>query len=456
MHKQKQHIINSSLFGILTLMFGIGAITVSSVFVIYYIGFLTTILLLKLLNKNTQELSDTITIFTATLLFGFILAFMVNLDFIENGVTFLYPDQMHFFEEVKHLASSSSISDLTRRAFETDYMEYRVVYFIFGTLAYIDNAITGSVDFLPLLYSVVYITALIPIFLYHIINKYTTNKNAFSAALFYALFTPIMAYSGFLLRDMHITLIVMIVLYLITSKLSIWNLLFIAILIPVTYQIRASNSLLILAMMGIYIFAGKSTKGIKVLFVFVAALFLIYYSSNILAIVSSTENRLEHYEEFTMNSLNDSGIGSRLYSLPPILKEISIILFTLSAFPFFSIFSSSTDLPQFVMALYNSITNVGWFFIFFGLIYFIKPYIRKILTMPNKTFLFLFVLFIFYMIMNVNNMTFRRLICVFPFVYVPFLLVYFEANNRLKTGFMTTATFVGIGLYIAYFILLII
>lgn len=84
MHKQKQHIINSSLFGILTLMFGIGAITVSSVFVIYYIGFLTTILLLKLLNKNTQELSDTITIFTATLLFGFILAFMVNLDFIEK------------------------------------------------------------------------------------------------------------------------------------------------------------------------------------------------------------------------------------------------------------------------------------------------------------------------------------------------------------------------------------
>lgn len=456
MHKQKQHIINSSLFGILTLMFGIGAITVSSVFVIYYIGFLTTILLLKLLNKNTQELSDTITIFTATLLFGFILAFMVNLDFIENGVTFLYPDQMHFFEEAKKLSLSNSIGEVINRAFIQDYRAYQVVYFSFGILGYLDRVVSGVAHFLPLLYSVVYITALIPVFLYHIVKLYVPRSISLKSSLFYALLTPIMAYSGYLLRDMHITLITMIALFWMVREVRIDRLIGVALLIPIAYQIRESNSLLILAMLGIFIFAGKAHRNIKIGFVILGLGFLLYFSGSILDIFTATEGKLENYIAFTEGRVEErAGISRGLYKLPPGVRHISIILFSLSAFPFFTGLSAGVSFPQFIMGIYNSITNIGWFFIFFGVIYFIKPIYNKVLKMPNKIFLYLFALFGLYMLANTTNMTFRRLICVFPFIYIPFLLVYNDVSKEKRKTYKRYALYTGLSLYVVYFLLLI-
>lgn len=455
MLNQRLQIFNFSLISAITILFIVASIVSSTVFVLYFIGFLFTILSFKTLVKDKNEFGDTILIFGSTMLFGFLLAFMVSNDFLSNGVTFSYPDQMHFFEETIALASSNSLSELLNRAFVTDYTEYKVVYLIFGSLGYLDNVVSGSVQFLPLLYSVVYTTALIPVFLYHTIKLYTTQRNALLGSLFYALLTPIMAYSGYLLRDMHIALIMMIVLYLMTRELKLWRIVIIALLIPITYHIRGSNALLVLAMLGIYIFAGKSSKTIRLSFVVLGAGFLIYYGSNIMNLVSSIESRLEGYQYFTaMSAEESSNLGKYLYRFPPIIKEASIILFSLSAFPFIGSLFDTADFSQFGMILYNSATNIGWFFIFFGLIYFIKPYVIKVFRMKDKTFLYLSALFVLYMIMNVNNMTFRRLICTFPFVYIPFLLVYFDASKEKRKRYKTMTVFSGIGLYLIYFVLL--
>jgi hypothetical protein len=457
MNNTNQNILNVSLFFAIIVCFTIGAIAYTPVLIIYFLGVLATLTIFKIGNKDQKEFVDTVTIFLSSLFFGFLLAFMVNMDFLQEGMTFLYPDQIHFFEEARTIAlSSSSFNDVITQSFNGVYIEYKIVYFIFGSLCYLEKLTNGSINFLPLLYSVVYVTAFIPVLLYHIIKLYLPRLISLKSSLFYGLLTPIMAYSGYLLRDMHVTLITMIALFLMVRKITIVRVLGIALLIPIMSGFRLSNSLLILAMLGIFIFASKSSKTIKGIFILFGIGFLIFFSGDILNVILSTESRLDNYEVFTAERLEgSSGLGKRLYNLPPVVKEISIILFTLSAFPFIANITTTLSLSQFFMILYNSITNIGWFFIFFGVIYFIKPIYKRILKMPNKIFLYLLVLFVLYMFINTSNMTFRRLICVFPFIYIPFLLVYNDMSKEKRTTYKRLAFFAGVSLYVVYFFLLI-
>ena len=455
MLKQRQYMLNISIVLAVTILFLIASLTSSITFAILYIAFIATLFSFRFISSNKRELKDTITVFCSFVFCGFILAFAVNYDYITNGITFLYPDQMHFFEEAKKLSLSSSISNVVERAFITDYLGYQAVYFIFGIIAYVDRMICGDVNFLPLLYSVVYTTALIPVFLYHTIKLYTTRENAFKSTLYYALLTPIMAYSGYLLRDMHISLIVMVTLYMMARKVNLFRIILITLLIPITFLIRESNALLIIAMLAIYIFTGDSPRLMKTAFILLGVSFFMYTFNIIFEVISATGRKLDNYQDYTTAAVEGAGnLGKTLYSLPPVIKEISISLFTLSAFPFFRTIGTSTEFPQIIMVLYNSITNIGWFFVFFGVIYFSKQYIKVLINMPNKMLIFLSFLFVFYMIMNVSNMTFRRLICAFPFVYIPFLLAYFDSSDTQKKNYKIMTVFVGIGLYIIYFILL--
>src|SRR5690554_94856 len=456
MSKQTQRIINASLLITISSMFVAGFIFDSIIFIVYYTVFIATVILLKLLNKKEQTFDDTLTIFLSTIFFGFILAFMVNSDFVQNGKTFFYPDQMHFYEEANKLSLSNSVVDLIEKAFFLDYRAYQMVYFMFGILSYLDRIVSGSVNFLPLLYSVVYVTAFIPVFFYHTIKLYLPRLISLKSSLFYALLTPIIAYSGYLLRDMHITLLTMIALFIMVRKVTITRVIAMVLLIPIAYHIRESNSLLLLAMLGIFVFTGKSSKKIKAISIVIGVAFLLYFSSELLNTLTLTENKLEGYSSFTSDKVQESaGIGGKLYGLPPIIKEFSIILFSLSAFPFFSSLSETISYQTFIMGVYSSITNIGWFFVFIGFIYFIKPIYKRILKMPNKIFLYLLVLFVLFMVANTTNMTFRRIISVLPFIYIPFMLVYNDTSRKERNRYKSLVIFMGLSLYSIYLFLII-
>lgn len=453
MQESNQKIINFTAFAATTICFAIGAIAYSPVFVVYYAGFLLTIGLFGILNKNRQEFADTVTIFLLTSLFGFILAFMVNMDFLDEGTTYLYPDQMDFFEQAASLSRNNSMVEIIKYVNE-NFIEYKLIYSLFGILAYFDFQSSGFVNFLPLLFSVVYITALIPVFLYHTTKIFLPRKISLQSTLYYALLTPMLAYSGFLLRDMHVALITVIALFWLVREVNVGRIVGITLLIPIIAGMRLSNSFLILAMLLIYVFAGKSSKFIKVMAVATVLAVLAYFSGDLINNITSTSNRIERYQEFTQSAVDKSdGLSKYFYSLPPVLKETSIILIELIAFPFISEFSSSMTAPQHVMAFYNSITNMGWFLIFFGFIFFIIPILKSTKNAQNKTLFFLILLFFLYMYMNTSNMTFRRLICAFPFIYIPFLIEYNKASAKIKKRYISSALITGVGLSLLYFIL---
>jgi hypothetical protein len=451
--QNNQHILNVILFFAVTICIVIGSIFYSSVLVFYFLGFIGTIILIKAGNKGNKQFVDTLTIFLANLFFGLLLALMVNLDFVQNGKTFRYPDQIDFFEQAIYLASNNSVSEVILAA-SVNYLEYNVAYGLFGVLGYFDRQLTGSVNFLPLLFSVVYITALIPVFLYHTLKLYVPRL-ALKGSLYYGLLTPIMAYSGYLLRDMHMALLFMIILFWMVRKVTILRVLGILAILPIIANLRLANSLLVLALLAIFIFSGKTSRFIRIASIIVGVGMLIYFTNEIVQIVTATQERLEMYEEFTREQVEDSdGLGKQINRLPPVIKETATIFIGLTSFPFWGKPPANIDLPQFTMVLYSTLTNIGWFFIIIGVFYFIKPIYIKVRKIPTKMLLYLILLFALYMVMNVNNMNLRRIIYVFPFVYIPFLMVYQDLTHKQKKTYKQVTFSFGLFLTITYMILL--
>ena len=453
MKLDNQHILNIFLFFAIVICITIGALQYSSVLLYYFLSIVATLMFFAFRNKNIVELTDTITIFLATLFFGLILALMVNLDFIQNGKPYSYSDQMTFFEEAIYLASNNSILGVINAA-SVNYLEYNVAYGLFGILGYFDRLITGSVNFLPLLFSVAYVTALIPVFLYHILKLYVPNL-ALKGSLYYGLLTPVMAYSGYLLRDIHITLLFMIILFWIVKKVTIPRILGILAILLIISNLRLSNSLLVFVLLAVYIFSGKTYKFTRISFIILGIGAIFYFTNEINQTITSTKDRLELYEKYTMDQAEASdGLGKQIYRFPPIIKETAIIFIGLTSFPFWGK-PSINNIPQLIMVLYSTITNIGWFFVIIGVCYFIKQIYFQVRNLHNKMLLYLIIIFVLYLIMNVNNMSLRRIICVFPFVYIPFLMIYQNLTTKQKKTYKLVTLSFGIFLSLTYIVLLI-
>ncbi|MDD2287406.1 MAG: hypothetical protein PHY55_01090 [Bacteroidales bacterium] len=454
MNKTSQIKYNISLFVVISICFAIGMVVSSFVFFFYYTFIIVTVLIMCVLNKSNKAFIDTLTIFLSTLLFGFFLAVMVNCDYVHNEVTFLYPDQIDFFENAKFLASQNSVSELLDKA-TMSWSEYNVAYGLFGLLGYFDKLVSGTVNFLPLLISVVYLTALIPVYLYHILKIYVSETMALRGSLFYGLLTPIMSYSGYLLRDIHLALIFIIILFWIVRKVTFTRILGIIILLPIVANLRLANSLLVLAMLGIYVFFGKTYRFTRIFFTILSMVFIINVGDQLSDTVKITQSRIDGYEEFTRAYAEESkGIGKQIYNFPPVIQKAATIFIGLTNFPFWGKPPVSISFSQFMMILYSTITNIGWFFVIVGVFYFIKPIYVVLIKMSSKILFCLVILFALYILTNVSNMDLRRIMYVFPFVYIPFIIVYNDLSIIQKKKYKHFTIAFGLFLSFTYVILL--
>lgn len=451
---RRQQLLNMSFFCILTACYFTCTFLSSPVLILYFIGVIATIGLLSYANKKAQERIDSLTIFLVTLTAGLLLVLANYVGYVRNGEPFLYPDQMHFYEQAQIVASQSSILSCILYVSQ-NYIEYNFVYGLNGLLGYMDRLVSGGVHFLPLLFSVAYLTALIPVFLYHTLKLYVPNKTALRGSLYFGLATPIMAYSGFLLRDIHLSLVFSIVLFWIVRDISTPRISGILLMFPIVAGLRVVNIFLLIAMLVIYIFAGKTSKTIRFFCIVSIVVGGLFYASKISTTLLSTQSRLEHYEDFTTESVNSTeGLGKKLYSLPPVIKETAIALNGLISFPFWGKISSGLEAQEVVMNAYNTITNIGWFFILAGLLYFIKPLCVLLGAKKNRLLLYLFILSLLYVTSNVSNMTTRRIMYVYPFMILPFMIVYQHLAKEKRKKHVTFTTSLILLLTLAYTFLL--
>lgn len=445
--------INILLFGVITACYFWGAIVTSPVLILYFGGVISTVIFLLFANKKRQDQENSVTIFLLTLLSGVILSSINYYDYLNTGTFYLYSDQIHFYEQAKIVSAQGSIKDCIIYASE-NYLEYNFIYGLNGILGHIDRMISNEVHLLPLLFSVSYLTTLIPVFFYHTIKLYLPSRVSLKSSLYFGLATPIIAYSGYLIRDIHMALVFSFVFFLIVRKISIVRIIGLLLMIPVVAGMRLANVFLLIAMMVIYLFNNRTTRLIRFFAIVIVGVVGLYSATKIADLYTYTKFKQEHYTTWTSEQVESSdGLGKSLYRLPPVIKETVIIANGLASFPFWGQIRSASDTPKFIMGSYDTISNIGWFFILTGLIYFAKP-IWSLLRQKKHRLLLLLVLLSFaYVASNVSNMTTRRIMYVYPIITLPFLMVYYPQSRTTKRQHILFSLALLLGLSLTYIFL---
>lgn len=453
--KSRRQSLNMALFCAIATCYFVLSWLVTPVLLLYFIGVLATIFVITATNKDREERKDTVTVFLVTLTASIILVLANYLNYIKNGFPFLYPDQIHFYEEAKIVSAQENLMQCIKYVSD-NYREYQSIYILNGILGYTDRLVTGKVNLLPLLFSVAYFTALIPTFFYHTVKIYLPRSSSFKSSLYLALATPMIAYSGYLLRDIHLTLVFSIVLFWVVRKVTLPRIIGIIILFPIVAGLRIVNIFLLIAMLAIFLFNGNASKIVRYLCIiaFIACSF--YFALKISELYNTTISRLEHYNEFT-NTLVDetSGIGKKLYSLPTGIKEVAIILNGLISFPFWGHIDLNLDLTEHLMLTYSTISNFGWFFTVSGLFFFVKPLWGLLSDNKNRLLLHLFLLSFLYIASNVSNMTTRRIMYVYPIIMLPFLIVYHSQSSKKRQRYFIFSVGTIVALSFIYILMLV-
>ena len=121
------------------------------------------------------------------------------------------------------------------------------------------------------------------------------------------------------------------------------------------------------------------------------------------------------------------------------IRQIASMLFSqFSPFPSWNLAINARNIPQFVIGLIQMTAPAFWFMVWFCVIQIIsfKDY-RKLL--PN-ILIFSGLAFIVFLLANSSNMNPRRLICMYPVLYLFFVIAKekypFYIKKNMKRGFM--------------------
>ncbi|WP_299576278.1 hypothetical protein [uncultured Sunxiuqinia sp.] len=396
-------------------------------------------------NKNKAELIHLLSIFYLAFLIYTSYTMLAYWGYTAVNSFFIYPDQDHFYTVAEQLGNKPSINAIFNSCFiYREHIEQEGAYFLFGTLAFIANKyLTGN----TVLFQIINVSALavlINLFIYKTLLFYVKKELAFKYTLFYLFFAYVLSFSPWLLRDIHITLLFTIAIYLVHRPFTINRLLFLILLQFITLEFRFESGIAFsfFPLLFLYTKAGNNKYRrfyyflTTVIVVFIAALSIKY----ILSSLSTVFMVIDRYAEATSLSAEDSGgLGAILYRLPFGIKQLSVTAFSqISPFPPWFQLANSNSIPQILLAIVAGIAPVFWGYVVFISFINLKKYYKKL----PKLSIWLLGFMALFLLANSSNINVRRIMAVYPIMYILFVYIQSQQTkqiiikNKLKYIFM--------------------
>lgn len=389
------------------------------------IGYVLTFKLAE--NKEERVMIECSTLFSFVIVTFLVLMQWFSID-MDIG-SFANPDNDHykFFVASQDGVAANSVKDIFTHCINgTTYPENGGYYFLIQTIAFVAaRYFDGNCILLQQLGSSAFFVWTSAFFCKILIRHCSADKvNLY--VFYYFAFCPLILHSLGIHRDPHIAFFYMMIIYLsLCKKTSISTLVCQLGIAFVLYYFRQQHGLFAVSFVAFSLLVAK-TKSKWMLITVVVLLIGVIGTTMIYNFIGDnlkdTNEYYDSYRELALDGL-DSGIGRFVYMLPTPVKEVAQIIVLQMKFPPWGAIESANNFFAFIIGVENLLVGVFWFYIFVSLIILLFKYGYSQLP---KTLRYGLVFIAIFLLLNSSNLDSRRVVCMYPFMFLPYL--YFKEN----------------------------
>ena len=351
-------------------------------------------------------------------------------SYVENPLIdfFVSSDQLFFYRSAIDL-SYNSAGDVIREAFTAfQYSETPLSIALFALLTKFAAFLDVGDVLLFLKFHVAFLASLIPLFIYKIVRlKDRSVPYLWQKIFVFSIISPILIYSGQLLRDIHVGLLFLIMTYVALKPKQILRYPILLLLMVATYYLRMESGLFSVVIIGIPLYKTFRTGNImqKTIILSMLLVFCFFAVFSIYDMMTSTITR---YAERSAEMASESSLGNKLNALPTPIGVLAKAAFSqLMPFPIWLRLTTGFDYAY----LYSleCLYPFYWVSIWMALLYAWKKYHQ----FWDKEILACFYIGILYIILNsAGEFNVRRIMAVYPMILICYILLKSQFNVRKK------------------------
>lgn len=357
--------------------------------------------------------------------------------FGNDSVDAFIPKTLEYIENSTGIVSA--IINLFKKytLFEREIPGYYSGSILFG---YISQFLHFDIYYSLQLYNLL-VGAFITNIVFLISNKYITDTTkSYKYSLIIFICSPILFYTANISRDLQVALLYLIAINLtLTSKFSSKNLISLVIVILITMTFRVESGLFLFVLIPTYLLLTLQNKKqrnyVIAASVFLVVIFTILFTTNYNQIQSVyTANQEAYFDESKFSE--ESGMISKLQSVPIAGDFASVIYNGIQPIPFWSRFTASSKDPRVevynIMNFPKSVSSFfNWLVIVYVLFWLFSKHLRtktkSKLTKPLKYNLWIGLIFL---LMQSAVIAQRRLLGYYIIFYVLFFIVYSQIGDK--------------------------
>lgn len=437
-------VINLIILFFLTFYSGSSAVF-SSLILFQVIGVGTAF---KLANKNKTDLRNLLSIFFVAFIIYMLYALVAYLDYAKMGA-FSAPDHLHFFEIGDNLGRYNSIKSIFNTTIIDRYhRENEGAHFLFGSLAFIANKFFDGNSVLYQTLHVSFLALLVNLFVYKILTFYVNHKSAFKYTIIYLTFAYILARSPWIVRDNHIALFYVIGVYMVHLPFSLKRLIILLFIQVITLEFRFEHGVAFTFFPLAFLYLKGGENKYRRLYYLVTSLVLLvaiaYSASYILSSLNTVLNTVDRYSVLSSTSAEESGgLGTILYRLPIGIKQLAILVFSqITPFPPWYPLENSQNFYQTLNNIFFAVSPIFWGYVVYVSVTGFKKNYKQL---PRIT-KWLVILAIIFLLANTANMNLRRIMAVYPIIYIVFVYIQSQRTKKQinKSRFQYATLYIGL------------
>lgn len=408
-----------------------------SVIISLFLFFVISIIIISSI-KDLNQKNDLLLIYNISFFSYVLMSILAYLSFIEIDGFFIYSDQVEFYEIGNELGKLRSIKEIFISCFvDRNHLINEGALFWFGSLAYFANIFDRNSVLFQIL-NIAYFGILINIFVYKILLFYVKNELAKKYSIYYSLFTYIICFSTWILRDIHIALFFAIAIYIYHLPFKFSRLLILIILQLIIFEFRYVSGIAFLFFPFSFIYNEIKNRKDIVMRLFISftvlSISIYFFFNNLMAFINDLGDVYGRYSKYSIETaIDQGGLGQKLLLLPFGIKQIVIIIYSqIDPFPPWDLLLKSENFFEIFFGLFYIIAPIYWGFVF----YLILINFRKYFNNLEFKMRLLLVFVIIYLIGNSSNLNLRRIISVYPIIYFFFVFIISKmTKSKIKTFF---------------------